>query len=63
MKVITGAAQKRTKSGPFVERPMVQSVPTAYICRGTYCHPPVQTQQAYRLCWILNVASSSPRIA
>ena len=46
MKVITGAAQKRAKSGPFVDRPMVQKRPTAYICRGTYCHPPVQTQQA-----------------
>jgi uncharacterized protein YyaL (SSP411 family) len=46
MKVITGAAQKRAKSGPFVDRPMVNKAPTAYICRGTYCHPPVQTQQA-----------------
>ncbi len=28
-------------AGPFTDRPAVGGLPTAYICRGSFCHPPI----------------------
>lgn len=30
-------------SGPFADRPAIDGQPTAYVCRGSFCHAPVAT--------------------
>jgi hypothetical protein len=46
MAVVTGPPQRRAKSGPFVDRPLIQGQPAAYVCRGSHCYPPVTSAQA-----------------
>ncbi len=43
--VVTGPPVPDAAEGPFANRPMLGGRPTAYVCRGSYCYPPVTTPE------------------